>query len=189
VPHRARPEHTAAHPVHVTLRAVEPIRCLRSGRVFPAVRRALGAASRSQFRILEFSVQADHVHLIAEAEHARALSGGVRGLAIRLARAVNRALGRRGRVWADRYHARALTTPRAVRHALVYVLMNFRKHLNRVTGIDPCSSAPWFAGWRTPCAAEGTGPPPVAVARSWLARTGWRRYGLLGLDERPKGGR
>jgi len=188
VPHRSRPAHVATHPVHVTLRAVEAIHCLRSGRVFPAVRRALAPSSRAEFRILEFSVQDDHVHLIAEAEHGRALSGGVRGLAIRLARAVNRALGRRGRVWDDRYHARALNTPRAVRHALVYVLMNFRKHLNSVTGIDPCSSAPWFAGWRAPRAADELGPPPVAVARSWLARIGWRRHGLLGFDERPKGG-
>jgi hypothetical protein len=115
-----------------------------------------------------------------------ALSGGIRGLAIRLARAVNRALRRRGRVWADRYHARALTTPKAVRHALVYVLANFRKHLHSATGIDPCSSAPWFTGWRVPRTA-GADPPPVAVARTWLARIGWRRHGLLDVAERPKG--
>ena len=186
VPHRARPAHTAAHPVHVTLRAVSAVRCLRSARVFSLVRRALTASSRPEFRILQYSVQNDHVHLLAEADSPRALSSGVRGLAIRLARAVNRALARRGRLWADRYHARALTTPRAVRHALVYVLFNFRKHLHPVTEIDPCSSAPWFAGWRAPHAAEATGPPPVAAARSWLARVGWRRHGLIGLHERPK---
>jgi hypothetical protein len=152
------------------------------------VRRALAAASRAEFRIVEYSVQADHIHLIAEATHGRALSGGVCGLAIRLARAVNRALGRRGRVWDDRYHARALTTPRAVRHALVYVLMNLRKHRQAGTAIDPCSSAPWFAGWRAPRAASGIGPCPVAVARTWLARVGWRRHGLIGTDERPRGG-
>src|SRR5205823_5695227 len=153
----------------------------------PAVPRALAAPSPAQSLLVEFSVKTDHVHLIVEAEHGHALSGGVRGLAIRLARAVNRVLGRHGRVWDGRYHARALTTPRAVRHALVYVLMNFRKHLKRVTGIDPCSSAPWFAGWRALRTAAGIGPPPVAAARSWLARIGWRRYGLLGSDERPKG--
>src|SRR6185295_11134977 len=168
VPHRARPRHAAAHPVHVTLRTVAAVRCLRSSRVYPAVRRALTAASHANFRVIQFSVQDDHVHLIAEAEQARTLSGGVRGLAIRLARAVNRVLGRRGRVWGDRYHARALTTPRAVRHALVYVLMNFRKHQDAGTEFDPCSSAAWFAGWRAPTAATIVGPPPVAVARTWL---------------------
>ena len=166
---------------------MDAVRCLRSARVFPAVRRALAASSRPDFRIVHFSIQNDHLHLIAEADTRRALSSGLRGLAIRIARAVNRALGRCGRVWNDRYHARALTTPRAVRHALVYVLMNFRKHLKPVTEIDPCSSAPWFAGWRARHATHGIGPPPVAEARSWLARVGWRQYGLIGLEERPKG--
>ena len=187
MPHRSRPPHVGAHPIHVTLRAVDALRCLRSARVFPAVRRAIAAAGHFDFRIIQFSVQNDHVHVLAEAEDGRALSGGVRGLAIRLARAVNRTLGRKGRVWGSRYHARALTTPRAVRHALVYVLMNFKKHLRR-TGpeLDPCSSAAWFAGWRTPVPAAAVGPLPVAVARTWLARIGWRRHGLIHAGERPR---
>src|SRR5205823_1297855 len=122
VPHRRRPVHVAAQPVHVTLRVVEAIRCLRAARVFPHVRRALAVSSREDFRIIQFTVQNDHIHLIAEADTGRALSSGVRGLVIRIARAVNGALGRRGPVWGDRYHARALTTPRAVRNALVYVV-------------------------------------------------------------------
>lgn len=187
VPHRSRPPHVALHPVHVTMRAVEAIRCLRSARVFPAVRRAIAVAGHADFRIIHFSVQDDHVHLLAEAGDGRALSGGARGLAIRLARAVNRALGRRGRVWNGRYHARALTTPRAVRHALVYVLMNFKKHLRPAgTELDPCSSAAWFAGWCTPPSAAAIGPPPVAAARTWLARLGWRRHGLIDAAERPR---
>ena len=185
VPHRRRPVHVAAQPVHVTLRAVEAIRCLRAARVFPHVRRALAVSSREDFRIIQFTVQNDHIHLIAEADTGRALSSGVRGLVIRIARAVNGALRRRGPVWGDRYHARALSTPRAVRNALVYVVNNFRKHLKHVTGIDPCSSAAWFTGWREPPAA-GVGPPPVAAARTWLARVGWLRYGTIELDEGPR---
>ncbi|TMA36218.1 MAG: hypothetical protein E6J79_13580, partial [Deltaproteobacteria bacterium] len=96
VPHVSRPAHVAAQPVHVTLCARSAIRCLRSGQVFPAVRRALAAASHRGFRILHFSVQDDHVHLIVEADDTRALRRGLRGLTIRVARAVNRALGRRG---------------------------------------------------------------------------------------------
>jgi REP element-mobilizing transposase RayT len=171
--------------VHVTLRAVAVLRCLRSERVFPSVRRALAASSRVDFRVIEFSIQDDHVHLITEGDDGRALSSGIRGLAIRLARAVNHALGRRGRVWADRYHARDLKTPRMVRHALVYVLMNFRKHHRVGAELDPCSSAAWFAGWRAPPAASEGGARPVAVARTWLARMGWRRHGLIDVHERP----
>lgn len=186
VPHRSRPLHTAAYPVHVTLRAVAALRCLRAPRVFPAIRRALRGSSRAEFRIIEFSVQTDHIHLLAEATHARTLSSGVRGLAIRLARAINKALGRRGAVWEGRYHARGLPTPRAVRHALVYVLMNFKKHGIVGTGVDPCSSSPWFDGWRIVPEAARSGPRPVAVARTWLARVGWRRHGLLDPAEQPR---
>jgi len=152
------------------------------------VRRGLAASSRASFRVLEFSVQNDHVHLIVEADDGKTLSGGIRGLAIRLARAVNRVLGRRGRVWSDRYHARALFTPRAVRHALVYVLMSFKKHLRTGTELDPCSSAAWFAGWCRPPAAPRPGPSPVAVARTWLARVGWLRHGPIDPAERPRTG-
>jgi hypothetical protein len=152
------------------------------------VRRALAAASRAEFRVIEFTVQADHIHLLAEAKDTHVLASGMRGLAIRVARAVNRSLGRRGRVWDSRYHARPLTTPRAVRHALVYVLMNFKKHGHIGTEIDPCSSGPWFSGWRAPPAAVEGGPRPIAVARTWLARLGWRRHGLIDPGERPRGG-
>jgi REP element-mobilizing transposase RayT len=185
VPHRTRPAHVAAYPLHITLRAGRTVRCLRASRVFPAVCRALAAASHGGFRVLHFSVQDDHVHLIVEADDTGALGRGLRGLAIRVARAVNRALGRRGRVWSDRYHARPLTTPREVRHCLVYVLLNWRKHCEEERGLDPCSSALWFDGWRD-AVARAPAAAPVVRARTWLAAVGWRRHGLLGIDERPR---
>ena len=54
-----------------------------------------------RFRIVHYSVQRDHLHLIVEAADARALSRGVRGLAIRMTRYVNDLLARRGALWAD----------------------------------------------------------------------------------------
>jgi len=170
------------YPAHVTLRA--SIRCLRSARIFPEARRAIGAASGAEFRVVHFSVQNDHVHLIVEAADREALSHGVWGLAIRLTRAVNHVLQRRGSSWDDRYHARPLHTPREVRSALVYVLQNFRKHQHRTAGIDPCSSASSFDGFRdwkvSACDAER-----VVAARTWLLRVGWRRHGLIARAERP----
>jgi len=188
VPHRARPAHIAAYPVHVTLRSGRAVRCLRAARAFPAVLRALAAASHHGFRILHFSVQDDHLHLIVEADDTRALGRGLRGVTIRVARAVNRALGRRGRVWGDRYHARALATPREMRHCLVYVLLNRGKHCEEECGLDPCSSALWFDGWREPV-APAAAAAPVVRARTWLAAVDWRRHGLLPIDEQLRGQR
>lgn len=212
VPHRARPHHLAGHPVHVTLRSA--FRPLRSQHVFPTLCIALGRASQrapERFRILHFSVQFDHLHLVVEAIDKRALSEGMRSVAIRIALAVNELVGRRGRFWADRWYGRALTSPREVRNAFAYVLLNFRKHEKArlieatslasgaplIAGVDAFSSAYRFDGWRGQ--ARGAelpraGPPfhdameryvVVSAARTWLARTGWRRSGLIGADETP----
>jgi hypothetical protein len=145
--------------------------------------------SRSEFRVLHFSIQHDHVHLIAEADTRRAWRSGIQGLVIRLARRLNRTLGRRGAVWASRYHARLLRTPREVRNAIVYVLHNWKKHLRHVVGLDPCSSARWFTGWRAVTGASSGASPPVARPRTWLANIGWRRLGLIGTTETPRGKR
>jgi REP element-mobilizing transposase RayT len=201
--------HRAGEPVHVTLRA--RLSVLRSQYVFPTVRIALARGARrdeARFRLLHFSVQGDHVHLLVEAADKRALSSGVRSLAIRVALYVNELLMRRGSLWADRWHGRALKTPREVRNALGYVFGNFRKHAARVNGrapmpagIDPYSSAEYFDGFCEWSPASGVAPPfaerplwrgpttpdesPVTAPRTWLARTGWRRHGLLGVDEGP----
>jgi len=150
-----------------------------------ATRSALAAASTSRFRVLQFSIQVDHLHLLVEADTPTGFERGVRGLAIRVAKTVNRVLGRRGRVWGDRYHARLLRTPREVRNALIYVLNNFRKHMRAARGLDPCSSARWFDGWRT-TSGQVVEAPPVARACTWLARVGWRRHGLIDVDECPR---
>jgi hypothetical protein len=203
VPHRARPAHGAGHPVLVTLRA--GFRPLRSQHVFPTVCLAIRGATRrapERFRVLHFSVQWDHVHrvhLVVEARDKRALSAGVRGVAIRLARYVNELVMRKGRFWADRWHERALTSPKQVRQVLVYVFGNFRKHSRRVlaSGVDVYSSGVTFDGWRE--FQGGTDPPVVAgpshaamgaevvvgTSRTWLGGVGWRRSGLIAVTEAP----
>lgn len=182
--HGRRPDHCNRHPVHVTLRVLRGLPSLRTEGLFAALRSSLARASDAEFRVVHFSMQVNHLHLLVEATEARALSRGMQGLGIRLAKAINRRLGCQGRVWADRYHARALRTPREVRHGLVYVLLNARKHGAIGHGIDPCSSGPWFGGWR-----EGVGVPrgprPVANPQTWLLSVGWRRVGLIGPDEAP----
>jgi hypothetical protein len=112
------------------------------------------------------------------------------GLVIRVARAVNLVLHRRGSLWSDRYHSRALRTPREVRLGIIYVVLNFRKHVPGAKGVDPCSSAFWLDGWKVP---PSSGPPeplasehPIRAAQTWLAQKGWQRAGLIGSDEGPK---
>lgn len=148
VPRRRRPAHRKDWPVLVTLRTT--FRPLRSRFVYPTVRGAIAEANRGDdsFRICEYSVQEDHVHLLVEATSKSALVRGVRALSIRLAKRVNRLVFGRGKFIADRFHSRALATPRAVRNALTYVLANHRKHDRGSSWrVDPFSSAPYFLGF------------------------------------------
>jgi hypothetical protein len=114
------------------------------------------------------------------------------GLLTRIARRLNKWWGRRGKVFADRFHERILRTPREVRNVLGYVLHNAVRHGYRVRSgePDPCSSGRWFGGWRD-YRAPFPQPPPVAPAHTWLLCTGWRRCGLLGLlaHHQHEGGR
>jgi REP element-mobilizing transposase RayT len=152
---------------------------LRARRTWRVVRAGLDAAKqRFGARVIHFSVQRDHLHLIVEAADVRALVRAMRALAIRLAMRLNRWWRRRGRVFADRYHARVLRTPREVRHALAYVLLNGRRHGAARAGIDPCSSGAWFDGWAG-LSVRAPGGAAVATARTWLLRVGWRRHGPI----------
>ena len=189
IPHRSRAPLASRHPVHVTLRLRPGVPSLRTVRLVREVERSFRDASdQERFRLLHYSLQSNHVHLLVEARDSEALGRGMMSLASRLARAVNRVFQRRGRVLADRYHSRALKTPREVRNALAYVLLNARRHAGlrapRVGKVDPASSGRWFDGWRTP-PPEALDPPAVARPRTWLARLGWRRHGLIRPDEVP----
>jgi hypothetical protein len=115
----------------------------------------------------------------------------MKAVAARLARAVNRVFRRNGPVLADRFHLHVLRSPREVRNAIAYVLLNARRHLakrgRRIDPrlrIDPASSGRWFDGWRG-LVPHADDPPPVARPRTWLLGTGWRRAGLISLSEVP----
>ncbi len=188
VPHSTRPELSRQHPIHVTLRIASGLASLRGKRCFLVVRRALGAGRETRgFRLVHFSVLSNHLHLVVEAHGKAALARGVKGLQVRIARALNRLLLRRGRVFGDRYHAHVLKTPREVRHAIAYVLLNARKHARRVEPTrraDPCSSARHFDGWMGAVRCSILDPAiPVAAAQTWLLRVGWRRHGLISPSE------
>jgi REP element-mobilizing transposase RayT len=145
--HRTRPEIKKRHPLHITLRVRHDVGNLRRDNVYAQMQKAfLAGHNRFGMRMCEFSIQSNHIHLVVEAEDKQALTSGLQGLIIRLARAINRALGRKGKVFAERYHERILKTPTEVRNAVEYVRHNHEKHLKKSGRdvhpfyIDPYSS-------------------------------------------------
>ncbi len=135
------------------------------------------AKERLGMRLCQWTVLSNHLHFIVEAEDSQALSRGMNGLLVRIARRVNRLLGRTGRFFADRYHACALKSPREVYNRLGYVLRNAAHHGVRVGRIDDFSSAPWFDGWTEDIeVVNGPHRTPIARPETWLLGTGWRQY-------------
>jgi hypothetical protein len=150
----------------------------------------VAARNREDFRLVHYALQSTHAHLVVEATDADALGRGMKALGARIARALNRTFRRRGPVLAERFHLHVLRSPREVRNALAYILLNARRHARRLANallIDPASSGRWFDGWRRRLAGGGraTVVTPVAPARTWLLSTGWRRHGLIDPDEIP----
>jgi REP element-mobilizing transposase RayT len=194
--HDARTAFKSHHALHVVMRVVPAVGSLRRRAMYKAVREAtITAALRERVRIVHVSLQRNHVHMLIEAEHREALARGMQGFMISAARHINTALGdgtrrRRGKVFADRYHLTVITTPTQARHALGYVLGNWRHHHEDQQGlpstwlVDPFSSAISFPDW-----AELEGRPwmwpirdgydPLMVRRptSWLLREGWKLGG------------
>jgi putative transposase len=208
--HKQRPFHDARHPVHVVLRAVKAVGSLRRRRTYQAIREATRTvARREDFRIVHLSIQRTHVHLLVEAKSKAALAAGMQGFQISAAKHLNAAIShgrpgprRRGTVFPDRYHAVVIDSPRQARHALAYVINNWRKHgedrgeVTRRWEVDWYSSGAMFPDWKE----RGTkgfvlrGPPELApmrvgAPRTWLLREGWRRHGAISCREVPSAAR
>ena len=211
VRHRSRDGIDARLPSLVTLKVRRGIEPLRNGRVVREVEASFReACERGDFRLVHYSIQDDHAHLIVESDDRDALGRGMKALSSRFARAVNRTLGRTGPVLLERYHLRVLKTPKQVRNALAYVLLNARRHAAKRIArlreqgklakplapsrlLDAFSSARWFDGWRADVKPDRSPPrardslPAVAPPRTWFLRAGWRRHPLLDPSEIPGG--
>lgn len=187
ISHDTRSPVAARFPVAVTMRVRTGLPSLRGLRAHTAVRAAIIRGSeRAGFRLVHYSAQTNHLHLIVEGSSRLEVSRGLQGLAIRMARALNRLWRRRGSLFVDRYHDRILRSPREVWNALRYVLCNARKHGSWNSSVhgDPCSSAAWFDGWRG-FISKLAAPRPTAPAQTWLLNQGWRRHGLIPVDAIP----
>ena len=191
VPHLKRERITERTPALITIKLLEGLPDLRQGAEYQVIWNAMlaarerpGRSTTGGFRLVDYAILGNHCHFIIEALDNDSLSRGMNGLCGRIAKGLDNLWGRKGKVFAERYHCRILKTAREVHIAKRYLYENARKHLlPTVWGRpDPFSSGVWFKGWKDYVnngwvAWRG----PVAKATSWLLREGWKRYGLLEL--------
>jgi REP element-mobilizing transposase RayT len=191
-PHRKRPPLSARHPVHVVLRCALRV-SMRRREMYELLHRVLERyLGRADFRIVHISIQHTHLHLLVEAADERALSRGMQSFAVTTVRAVHKT-GGCGKFFRYRYHATQITTKRYARHALSYVLNNWRRHredfgytVRRGAALDPYSSAISFTGWTRRFARPAKYDPlPVSPPTTSLLGFGWSEYGRIDPFECP----
>jgi putative transposase len=172
VSHHPRPAFDKFLPVHVTLKVKADVPSLRSSKRFDVIRKSFVAArGKHGLRLVEFSVLGEHLHLIVEADNSEALSRGMQGLCVRLARRLNALLQRKGSLFADHYHSLLLRTPTELVRRINYVLGNAEHHYGKV-------ETPWRRS--APVADHRTSNAPELsslreVPKGWLLTAGWRR--------------
>jgi putative transposase len=207
VPHRVREAHAKSRPVHITMRARKGLPSFRVQLIHSMLLRILSRQRdkkrryAGEFHVIHFSIQSNHLHVMVEANDKAKLRSGASGLVIAFARRLMRQLFGKssGKVWAERYHSRELGSPREVRHALVYIFQNFRKHGHIVRGtgiVDRFTTALSFEHWEEPplFVAPLAEPLPIGppvwepdTSRTWLLGTGWREhYPPLSTREEPR---
>ncbi len=89
VHHVKRDEVSEKEPAHVTIRVLDDVPSLRRKPLLRAFQCSLReVVGRPDFRVVEYSVQTDHLHLIVEASDKDALACGMKAVGSRLAKAV-----------------------------------------------------------------------------------------------------
>ena len=187
VAHRARESFDRENANHVTMKVVGGLPSLRTPEAFAVIERALREAKdRFGCAFNQFSVQSNHIHLIIEATSPEALAQGVKGLAVRIARGLNRLWGRTGTLWRDRYHHVVIRSARQMKNVLRYVLRNCERHgVTHVGTPDPYSSAVyffWFTDFCPNAAAVFAKELPISLPHSELQRERSKTHGHFAVS-------
>ncbi|HWB74011.1 MAG TPA: transposase [Nannocystaceae bacterium] len=194
VPHVERELGKPSEPVHVTVRLRDGVPSLRQDATWVVIVAVMTALrERTDFRVVHYSVMTNHLHLLVEADGKEQFFDGMKALLTPLALQLNRHFGRKGRLFAGRYHSHVLTTPREVKNALLYVLLDARKHAAESGDdyaphwLDPYSSAATFRGWSRPMSIASAPDVGTSPAQTWYLREGWRKAGTLDPTTIPGG--
>ncbi|MFP5490366.1 MAG: hypothetical protein ACLGG0_02610 [Bacteriovoracia bacterium] len=120
VAHRVREKVQMRHAMHVNFKYCTTIRHKRG---LSLLKRAILNARKMGLRVIHFSLQSNHIHLILEAQDNAILTRGMRSLTVTIAKGLGK-----GRVQLERYHLHVLRSIRETRNAVHYVLFNEQKH-------------------------------------------------------------
>lgn len=141
VAHRTREKVSSRTPCHVNFK----FRCnIKNKFALRLLKRAIVRARLTGLRVIHFSLQSNHVHLIIEPINNDILTKGMRSLTITFAKGLQK-----GKVQVERYHLHVLRSIKEARNAAFYVLFNKQKHEKGICStIDEYTSLLGMKDWR-----------------------------------------
>ena len=181
--HVARAEVDSRIPMHISFKLIPGTPCLRTPKFMKEFALILANARRRGLRVQQYTIESNHIHLLAEADSNSQVSRGMSSLKISIVWALRRIFMYHGRVFVERYFVVHLKSPTQMRNALRYVLFNHAKHTKCAFFADVYSSIFGFGDAHEFAEVRAERAPPwfaaiareLADAKTWMQKTGWRR--------------
>ena len=126
--------------LHLTIKVRENKADIKSKTILKALHHAIKRARMKQLRILHYTLEYNHVHLLVEATGNKILHSGMQAMGISFSKAINKIKCLKGSVYKNRYHFRSLKTRRELKNAILYIFNNARKHKRSLSALDPFNS-------------------------------------------------
>lgn len=126
--------------LHLTIKVRDNKADIQNKRILKALHHAIKRGRLQQLKVIHYTLEYNHAHLVVEAADNRILHKGMQSLGISLAKAINKLKQLKGAVYKHRYHFRKLTSRRELKNAIHYVFRNGVKHRRSTSLFDVYNS-------------------------------------------------
>jgi REP element-mobilizing transposase RayT len=138
--HRSRMKINKPTSFHLTIKVRENKADIQSKKLLKALHHAIGRARLKNLKVVHYTLEYNHVHLLVETNDHRILHAGMQALGISFSKAINKLKSYKGSVYKHRYHQRRIGSARELKNVLLYIFNNGRKHKRTTRRIDPFNS-------------------------------------------------
>ena len=138
--HIKRPKISRLTTLHLTIKVRSNKADIKSKKILKALHHAIKRARLKKLRVIHYTLEFNHLHLLIECESHKTLHQGMQAFGISLSKAINRIKKLKGTVYKHRYHLKKLATRRELKNALHYIFNNGKKHKRTNSILDPYNS-------------------------------------------------
>lgn len=138
--HTSRPVISKPASLHLTIKVKRNKADIKNKAVLAILKKAILNARLKGLKVIHYSLEFDHVHLLIEADNNKILGKGMQAFGVTLAKAINKLWRLGGGVYKHRYHFRRITGSKDLRNVMNYIFKNGVKHKTAKSIINPFNS-------------------------------------------------